>query len=188
MIWYSSPYKEGNIGGGYNEFCERVPSSEDWICLTDADAMFLTNGYGSFIEKIVERNSDYGLIGAVTNRVRDERQCYDGSFSDEMNIRKHREIATDLMYEHGTLVEPFHLVAGFFMLFQKKTWQEVGGFTENSITADKDFNGDVKRSGGKVGIARGLYMFHAYRIWESERLKAANSIDHLKTKKQNNHV
>src|SRR5699024_12831752 len=115
MIWYSSPYKEGNIGGGYNEFCERVPSGEDWICLTDADAMFLTNDYGSFIEEIVKRNSEYGLIGAVTNRGRGERQGYDGSFSDEGNIRNHRERATEYMFEHGTRGAATRLVAGIVM-------------------------------------------------------------------------
>jgi GT2 family glycosyltransferase len=58
-----------------------------------------------------------------------------------------------------------NLVAGFFMLFQKKTWKAVNGFHEFDKTFDVKFCKAVRECGGKIGIINKLYMFHLYRVW-----------------------
>jgi len=181
MIYFGSPYLQGNIGGAWNRFCCLVPDG-DWICLVDADAMFLQPDYGSFVEDIAE-NSDYDLIGCVTNRVRNLRQCHDNDFSDNMDVRIHYDIAKERRVLYGTTVEPFHCIAGLFMLFRKSLWDKVGGFREHTMNPDVTFSAEAKTAGAKVGIAKGLYLFHGYRIWQQGREASINDIAHLEPSK-----
>lgn len=171
-IHYSTPYQSGNIGRALNEFCAMVPDG-DWICLRDQDTL-LFDGSGGLIEDIVSENKQYALIGSMTNRLAAPDQLVKGMF-DEENITKHKQVFLDLF---SFIVSPVsHVLAGVFMLFPKATWEMVGGFTEKSIHFDKIFTTDVRRKGGKVGLATGLYVFHLYRWGKSNpRL----SISHLK--------
>jgi hypothetical protein len=56
------------------------------------------------------------------------------------------------------------------MLFSKRTWEDVGGFREGGVavggqTLDNHFSKSVIKIGGKIGIAKGIYLFHIYREW-----------------------
>ena len=69
------------------------------------------------------------------------------------------------------------------MLFRKTTWSKVKGFTDDASKShifDTDFNNRVRASGGKIGMIKGLYALHLYRIWEGDNVtKARNSTKHL---------
>lgn len=176
-VFYSTPFdRDKDIGKANNEFIELMPD-ESWICITDSDAMFLNPDYGKRVEDIIMNHGDkWDLIGCLTNRIGSNHQCYNGQFSNEMDMREHWKIAhselEDKVVDGG--------VAGFFMLFSKKTWRKAGGFKTKSISCDSQFNKDVRKVGGKVGVYQGLYMFHAYRINENDQRKAQQSISHLR--------
>lgn len=177
MIYYSSPYRsDKNIGKANNDFIKLLPD-DAWVCITDADAMFMTPEYGSQVEEIISQHGrEYGLIGVLTNRLRNPAQLYKNEFSDDMDVRKHYEIAKEVK---STDVVTINMVAGVCMIFNKRVWKEVGGFREGIPTADAWFNKDLKRLGYRIGIAKGLYVFHSYRPWSYGREKTANDNSHL---------
>lgn len=181
-IHYLTPYSpEGNIGRAYNEACANVPSEEDWIVIRDGDTMFLTPEWGRQVKDVLEANGDrYGLYGAMTNRVASPRQRIEGTF-DEMDLKKHYLIAEEEERNHWSGVEDMEEdVAGFFMAFRKSTWTKVGGFKENTPVFDRKFTRAVRKAGLGVGLMRGLYVLHAYRLWSR---RPAFSTGHLDTQR-----
>lgn len=181
-VFYSSPFRtDKNIGLANNEFISLLPD-DSWICITDADAMFLRPDYGKCIEEIIQAHgNDFGLIGCTTNRLGGLHQLYENKFSEDFDIMSHYKIANKIWADNGSKVSTATGVAGVCMIFSKKTWLKAGKFKEKSITADTEFNKAVVRSGGKIGLANGLYMFHAYRLHEAGngQKKAQQSIAHL---------
>lgn len=172
MIYHITPYNEGNIGKGLNDHISLLPE-DAWICLRDQDTL-LFDGSGALIDAIVEQNKDYSLIGCMTNRLGTKDQLAPGMM-DEENMTKHKQVFLDLF---SLIVSPVsHVLAGVFMLFPKSVWVKVGGFKEQSIHFDQQFTTDVRRKGGKVGLAKGLYVFHLYRWGKSD---PRSSISHLK--------
>jgi len=165
-VHYSSPYStDKNIGKAINEFCDMVPD-EDWICLTDGDAMFLTPEYGMQIHEVAS-NAKFDLIGCLTNRLGRPIQRYKGSFSNDYNVLNHYNIAAELASRHWGEVQDItkaRYVAGMFMLFPKTLWNKIK-FVENVANFDDLFSLAVIKQGGKLGMMKGLYMFHCYRIW-----------------------
>jgi len=179
-IHYSTPFStEKNIGKAYNEFCELVPDG-DWIVLMDGDTLRLQPDWGNQIEAIIKKNgNDFKLIGCMTNRLRANHQLYRNRFSNEPDIDYHVQIAIILQNQSYDKVEATTYVAGLCLIFNKDTWKAVGGFRENSILFDKEFNTDIraKFGGNPIGIAKGLYLFHLYR-WGSK--DPYNDTQHLK--------
>lgn len=171
QIHYFTPYAtDGNIGKAYNEACSLVSDPEDWIVIRDGDTMFLTPDWGKQIEANIKAHGEqYGLIGAVTNRIRSphQRPTHVDMFN-EMDMKKHYEVALDLSRKQHLTITPTQLeVAGFFMAFQKKTWDKVK-FRENTRLFDVHFSDDTAKIGVKKGILRGLYILHSYRIWAED--------------------
>lgn len=184
MIHYISPYRsDKDIGRANNECIERLGRVGDWICLTDADAMPMLPDYGTQIEEIIQgEGKRFGLIGCMTNRLGMPTQLHNGEFSNDWDIRNHRNIAQEIREQYGGHVEQVRkneYIAGLFMLFPYAVWKKVGGFKEGSITTDVDFNRRVRACGGNRGLARGLYLFHAYRMGETDMETAKNKKGHL---------
>lgn len=168
-IWYSNPYStEKNIGKALNEFCALVPD-DDWICLQDGDMMYLTPDWGKQIQDVITSIDDsYGLIGCMTNRLARNVQRL-GDIDDNHDILYHYEIAKDLKEKHYGAVEDVtskRYIAGMFMLFPKKVWNKTK-FKENNIAFDDYFSKSVIKNGYKLGLMKGLYVYHFYRGWSS---------------------
>lgn len=178
-IHYSNPWSsDKNIGRAYNEFCARVPEN-DWICLQDGDVMYLTDFWGKQIEDIIKLNPQYALIGCYTNRLASPHQCYNGEFSENTDLIHHMEIAERLYKDHYADVEHIHKgIAGMFMLFPKKTWLK-HRFRENTNAFDSFFSKEVLKAGGKIGLAKGLYVLHRYRLGKEN---PTTNIEHLLNK------
>lgn len=170
-ICYSHPFsRDKNIGKALNEFCNMVPV-DTWICLEDGDTMYLTDFWGAQIEDIIARNADYDLIGCMTNRLRNTHQLHEGRFSEDPDINNHIRIAEDLHKQHYNTVEQvFKPIAGMFILFPKSTWQK-HRFRENTPAFDTFFSKQILADGGKIGIAKGLYLFHKYRLGKPDPVK-----------------
>lgn len=163
-----------NFGKAINDIVKLLPD-EDWVCLRDIDTIPM-NHEQFFIqcEEIAKKN-EYGLVGCITNRLGLKWQLHGGVFSEVMDMMKHRNIAVELTEKYGSEVcRSMNSIGGLFMLFPKSTWIKVGGFPEGSIMIkgrfiDYAFWESVKKSGIKVGIAKGIYMFHAYRMGKDKR-------------------
>lgn len=169
MIYSFTPFSiEKNFGKAINQCCSIVPNDEDWICIRDGDAMNLTPDWGNIIQDAIDKHgSDYQLFGCWTNRL--NKSCMGHQLAreayDEFDIRYHHFHADNVSEISNDVIIPVHMIAGFFMLFQKKTWIKSGGFAENSKTFDVKFCNSIINKGGKIGLINRLYMFHLYRIW-----------------------
>lgn len=167
-IWYSNPWSNTkNIGGAINEFCSLIKNPNDWIVIQDGDICYLTSDWGKRIEDAIRKEGHkFGLLGCYTNRIRERKNCHNGEFSDNMDIKFHHSIAES--YKNEGIEEIKHGIAGYFMAFQKKTFDLVGGFKENTITFDTHFNISVRKQGLKLGLIRNLYVWHSYRLWAKD--------------------
>jgi len=171
-IHYITPYStEKNFGKAINEQIECVPD-DAWVCLMDGDVMFLTPEWGQQISEVVKLyGKKYSLLGCMTNRLARPIQRYKGEFSNDMDIMNHYEIAKQLQTGHWAEVEDITLkrrIAGMFMLFPKSLWNQVK-FRENTPNFDDYFCSDVLRKGKRLGLIKGLYMFHFYRANKSPK-------------------
>lgn len=165
---------KGNIGGGLNRTIECLPD-DCWVCVRDGDTMFLTHDWGERAEALV--TTGYDLIGCLTNRIGIPHHLPDGFFSNIGSITVHKLIA-EQHHDRGIWVKEIKTgpIAGFFMLFPKKLWLDVGGFDEETIYFDSIFTERARAKGARIGVAQGLYIFHMYR-WGSDDPR--NDIQHL---------
>lgn len=172
-VWYSNPYSSSkNIGKALNDFCGLVPDG-DWICLQDGDICYLTSDWGRQIEDTLKEHSDkFGLIGCMTNRLGRPIQRI-GEMDNDHDMMKHYETAKTMALEHYAEVEDItkkKYIAGMFMLFPKSVWNKVK-FRENNIAFDDHFSNDVRKKGYKLGLMKGLYVYHLYRAWSDNPTK-----------------
>lgn len=171
-----------NIGKAINAIIETLPDS-DWICLRDIDTLPM------YHEKIYKQCEDiasaaeFDLVGCMTNRLGLHYQLVGGRKSNDSDIMNHRKIGVDLYNQHGSNVMPIHqAIGGLFMLFPKSTWLKVGGFPEGGIQInghffDYHFCKSVMQQRLRIGIAKGIYLFHYYRFEHGEDTRKA--IRHL---------
>lgn len=181
-IYYFTPARsDKNIGKAINEHVISVPE-DAWVCLRDCDTMFLTPNYSKHIEDIVEKYKDtYDVIGCMTNRANMKYQLINGTISEDTDVKNHVNLSLKLEKEKwAEVVQSRTYIAGHFMLFSKKAWNE-HKFEEGKILTIKKTNGKVvigffdywfsnyfyKKK--RVGIATGLYIFHLYRLFHKDR-------------------
>lgn len=171
MIYYKQPYRSDlNIGKGLNDDIQTVPNDDDWIVIKDADAMFLTPDYGTIIENALLSNHPYQLIGCYTNRIGSPHQrpyagCLDEHLFNCFDMKEHYAYAESLRDKYGSQMKEIKQgIAGFFMAFQKKTWNN-NKFQENVPYFDTIFSANVIKRKGRVALMQGLYMYHTYRAW-----------------------
>lgn len=167
-INYITPYStEKNFGKAINDQINCMPD-DCWVALMDGDIMFLTPHWGRQIADVVKLHGNkYSLFGCLTNRLGRPIQRYKGEFSTDFNIKNHYDIAKDLETNHWAEVEDItskRRIAGMFMLFPKSLWNEIK-FKENSPNFDDIFSSEVISKNKKLGLMKGLYVFHSYRIW-----------------------
>jgi GT2 family glycosyltransferase len=167
-IHYSTPYSTSkNFGGAINDFCELIKDPQDWIVIRDMDTLFVQTHAGYVISRSLElHGSNFGLIGCMTNRLRGKHQLHNGEFSNNHDIKHHYEIGTH--YQSFEIEKTDKVIAGMFMAFQKKTFDLVGGFSENDKYFDIIFSSKILKAGLNLGIMKGLYIYHMYRIWNEK--------------------
>jgi len=156
---------EKNIGRAYNESMEIV-SENDWVCFIDGDAINTTTYFGLNIEKVINENSNYSLFTCYTNRVIRKYQIPECDWKNN-NIEYHRQIGHNLWDKNGTLVMDItnlKPLSGVMILISKKTWKSIGKFTENRMLGiDNDIHKKVRQNGLRVGLMKGIYLYHWYR-------------------------
>jgi GT2 family glycosyltransferase len=153
-----------NIGGEYNRLISKIP--DEYIFIKDGDSIFLSIDYGNKISKIINDNPDFDIIGCMTNRIRNNRQrvC---DIKEEPDINKHINLA-NIFWEcyNSEVISTNDYVAAFCIIIKRKVWEQVK-FESNTKLFDINFCRDALKLGFKIGIAKGLYVFHLYR-WGHE--------------------
>lgn len=173
MIHFIQPFDFNiNIGKAYNDTIAQL--SNDWICITDQDTLKF-EGFAQRVKSITDISKNNYLITCKTNRLRKTNKCIEPGFYEEDSINTHQSLYHSLWRTYGNELTPIGLVPGMCMIFHKELWGKVK-FQENSIVFDTQFSRSVLRAGGKLFIAKGLYIFHLYR-WGKQN--AENNIDHL---------
>jgi hypothetical protein len=175
-VHYFTPASgDKNLGKAYNEACALVTDKDDWICIRDGDTMFLTPDWAHQIESIiVNHGNDYGLISCYTNRLGLKWQLLNGQISNDTDILNHTRLAFLLRNKHwDEVVDSPSYTAGLFMLFKRSLWDEIKfeeGLTKtkNNIFVDADFSQTVLKKGKKIGLTKGLYLFHSYRLFSKD--------------------
>jgi len=170
MIYHFNTLFSGqSIGKYYNKCCEIVPDGE-WICLWDADVMTFHTfaDWNGFLEKVIAKNPQVKLFSCVANRIGTHKQRV-GKIQDLNPSMKYHRLKAEKYYNtFGIKVRTdTKTVSGLMLLFNKDTWKEVGGFTEEGIAGvDTKFSRAVWERGHKVGIMQGMYVMHYYRLVE----------------------
>jgi len=159
------------LGREYNMHCSLVPDSEDWILIIDYDCMILDFRAYSLIEKAIQASPKTEVFGAWTNRVGYKWQQLNHKMETNDSIRFHVELANKQAdrYPNGEILS-VPTIGGFFMLFQKKYWQEVGGFQE-MILVPRCFDFTFCETALKretIALIQGIYVWHTYRIMQED--------------------
>lgn len=178
-IWYFVPGAgDKNLGKSLNNHCALVPSDDDWILIRDNDTCFLSPFINKQIEDILQKHGEtYQLLSCYTNRLGLPYQLPHG-LMEETNIVTLKKLADKYFDEHyDEVIESDKPTAGLFMLFQKKTWKRLKfpeGLRNAGKFIDYHFGNSVKQSGGRIGICKGIFLYHFYRAD-----KDAKDISHL---------
>jgi len=167
MIYNFVAYAQGDkefLGDTYNKYMELL-GDNDWACFLDHDAMWTTTDWYKQLEKILEAHPEYGLLSVCTNRIGNPEQKID-KLLDTHDITYHRKIGLQLQNQCGTDVNDVtntHCISGVVMVMSKTIWKKAGGFKKGFLGIDNDFHQRVKKAGGRVGICKGLFIYHFYR-------------------------
>jgi GT2 family glycosyltransferase len=166
MVHYISAFsQQKNIGGAINAAISQLNSDpQDWIVNMDMDILWLRPDSRTQLETILS-TTDYHLLGPLTNRLYQRHQLVKGAF-DLTDIRDHITIANCRHeIDYGQVVPTREILAAFCLCFRVETWQKIGGFRENSLQFDQQFNAVADRLLMKKGIMSGIYLYHLYRSW-----------------------
>lgn len=173
MIWWFTPGRgDKNIGRALNDHCALVQNEDDWIVTRDGDTMFLPPFWAKQVEDIIEEHgTKYQLFIPVTNRVASLKQRPFPKDFENYDILYHNGVAKKLFEEHYKEVERYKgFPAGLMLVFQKKTWNKVK-FREDRIDFDTIFGRSLMMNGYKIGLMKGLYVFHGYRIGQPNPMR-----------------
>ncbi len=186
MIYYITPYLTGDIGKAINDAIA-VLHEDSWVCLRDTDTMFLLPDQPSMLEDLVATNPPFDVIGASCNRLGSSYQLLGGKIDDDPNILNHishAKVARDYYGDEIEEVPQGTPLAGFFLLFRKSLWKEIP-FEERSIQFDIIFSNTLHERGKRLGLMRGMYLFHIYRLGQKDPQRAISHLmhchDHRKT-------
>lgn len=173
QIWYFVPGAgDKNLGAAINRHCEIVPSEDDWILVRDNDTLFAQPFINKQIEDIIERHGDdFDVLSCYTNRLGLKHQLPEGLMSEPSLIKLKEKSDYYFTKYYSDVERVYEPVAGLFLLFQKKTWRAhpfEQGLAEGEFIDYRFTNGLLKR-GYRLGLCKGIFLIHMYRIWKNAR-------------------
>lgn len=179
MFRIIKPYTlDKDLGAYYNREMEALPDDQDWCIFVDGDACFTTPNHGHQIQDIFNAHPEYGLFTCMTNRVGTKYQCIEGLFH-ETDFRhifqkgKNVQVHDYLKVQDITNEDP---LSGVMIALRKAEWKKSGGFKEGIgfLGVDNSIHYAIRNAGGKVGLMKGVVLFHYYRM-----LTGVNDKSHL---------
>lgn len=174
-VYYYQPYAlNGNLGDVYND-CSYGHDDEDWICILDQDICILDSRLKWWVAQTIEAHPEIDIFGCMTNRLKSPEQRSSKMFG-ETDIVKHKKRTIQHWNQFKTTVRELkeNELAGMFMLMRARVLRSVK-FRNGLLYLDSDFSKRAREIGYKIGIMRGIYVFHYYRLAEGEK-----NINHLR--------
>lgn len=156
--------QERNLGRAYNEIMGTVCPG-DWVCFLDHDAVFTTRDWYVQLLEAIDANPRAGLLTAVTNRIGNKEQIAPGCPLGH-DMKEHRAFGSKAKEQHGSSVVDItnkHLTSGVVMCLSHETWEAMGGFPDGFFGVDNETHRRVRRTGKRVYLMPGLYVYHWYR-------------------------
>jgi hypothetical protein len=197
-VTYLTVLTDGTQVGPYIEDALISVPDDEWVCLLDADSMFMDSSDAYYIRQVIEAFPDTHLFGCMTNRQGLEYQVLEKNQFENMDMTYHQRTAQWIKEKHTVKVQnqagekkllltdidcpPINLpVAGQFMLMPKWIITKFGIQEEISVREpermlffDWALGEQILKAGGKSRLIKGLYRYHLYRS-----IKGAGSITHL---------
>jgi GT2 family glycosyltransferase len=171
MIHIITPFRgDKDLGKAYNDAINLIPD-EDWICVMDIDAMFLTPDAPVMMQKYVDLHPETGVFTCFCNRVGSlaVEQVLGGRVSEESNMLFHIERA-QVQRAVFPKVTPILRgeISGYLMLFSKETWKS-NKFDEGigCLAVDTYWSRRIIEQGKDIKRMDGIYIWHTYRLWKS---------------------
>lgn len=166
MLLCMTPYQEGDLGAAYNDAMQRLHEG-DWACFIDHDAMWTTGTWHKQLLDAISLHKQMGAFTCVTNRSATLWQCADAQRSNH-DVKYHREIGADLAARYWADVVDVtdeSPLSGHCIIISKAMWEhvpELHGF----LGMDNEIHYAVARAGKRVGLLKGVYVYHWYRALE----------------------
>lgn len=176
MIYTFIPYapKEHNkdLAWAYNSCMKLLPNDDDWACFIDHDAMFTTPDWYHQLNDIIKAHPEYSCFTVMTNRAYATWQIPEHTDSLNHEIGYHRSVGGRLQMENYSNVQdvtepPTVPFSGVMILYKKSTWKKVPfqKYADNRITGvDNLLHITLRDKGYKLGLMRGVYLYHWYRM------------------------
>lgn len=167
MVHVVTPFRtDKNLGLAYNEAFKHY-SDEDWLCLMDWDAYFLTSDAINHLIRYTELYPKTGIFTAWTGRIHSSNsiQLYKGIVNEDGEIRNHIAIA-EYLKQNLYQVAPIHkVISGFLMMIKKETWNEIK-FSEDMkcLGVDNEYSQRILDAGKTIFRMEGIYIWHTYRL------------------------
>ncbi len=179
------PYAKENegLGAAYHNCMKRLEQHE-WGLLCDYDMMFLPPDYMRQLEDAILANPEYDCFTVMTNRLSKLRpqamQLANILPFDNHNIPEHYKVA--LALQAGKRTEVIDItkkceegvpatMGGVAILIKKTTWDMINSmgnpaplWTFNRhLTIDGKIHKRICTLGLKLGLLKGVYVYHRYR-------------------------
>lgn len=178
-IAYCRNQSNKDLGYYYNEILNKYKDKvyeEDWICLLDHDARFLTDNWYKILEaNITKHSNNVKLFSCRTNRVANRHQVVMSMFNEDSNTahKKYAQLLEKQNWTEITSLAVSNAVSGVLLLFPCRPpvrFRETG----KCLGIDNYFHWDILNKGFQVACIDNLYVYHWYRFD-----KESNNVKHL---------
>jgi GT2 family glycosyltransferase len=155
------PYAtDKNLGKEYNRIL--AESTSDWVLLLDHDVFLALNRKWYEICVHTMLNHSSALATCWTNKGGSALPWIAHPETEPIaDLNFHKAMSKQIFNTHGFSVTPIKKATGFFMLINKKDWQEVGGFPgKGMVQEDWGYCDKLNEAGKKIVRMDGLYVYH----------------------------
>lgn len=178
MIWYFSPFSlEKRLFQAYDQYAELVKNENDWICFLDGDVLFLIPEWGKLLQQYVDKYPEFGLLTSYASRAGYPSAMPKIGDPGNGDILFHKEIADKLYNKHkiDLAIKPYNRnVSGHLMLIKKSTWSSIREVVKRKVSerskkilgVDTMISQAILETGLNIGLMRGVYVLHYFRLKE----------------------
>lgn len=168
---------DGNLSGFYNRELLSLPSDQDWCLFQDRDVYWPHPHFFKHIEEVITKHgSKFDLLTCMTNRVGTQYQV-NARMSKIESALEHYNCAVSMWRANGARLEDITNrppISGMVILAKKALITEGRQLKDGLLLgADNELHYIAKESGKRVGLMKGVYVWHYYR--NNQR----NDVSHL---------
>ena len=173
MIYFFTPYSfNKKLFEAFDSYMNLISDTNDWICTTDGDVLFLISDFGHQMQAYIDKYPDAGLFTCYASRTSRPELKWPGADMTNPSLIYHRTKAEQLYAAyHGQVNELVNFNAlGYLMLIKKSTWlmirEQVKEWTldKNILGVDTRISKAIRKAGLKSYLMKGMYVLHYYRM------------------------